>query len=155
DPGDDPAYALAVASAALDARALAVARESLARVDADRSRDLAPERARVAARLEALDGHPERVAGDAAATDPAVAHDLAVAWTARGDAASAREAGDAARDASARAAALAGDSPVGLAASAGLVATAGPSEATRLAAVDDPVLRRAVDLLGATRAVGA
>jgi tetratricopeptide (TPR) repeat protein len=160
-PADEPAYALALADAALGAGDLGLARETLASLrDVALGQALGAERAHVVARLEAADGHPERVAVEPP-PDAALAGTLAAAWTARGDAAVAGEACDAAAIAYERATALAPDAATRLLATARLVdlgARCGrpSSDATagRLGALDDPVVRRATALVAATRAFG-
>jgi tetratricopeptide (TPR) repeat protein len=158
---DEPAYVLALAEAALGAGELRLARESLARLrDVALADPLAVERRRLAARLEVADGHPERVVVEPDVDAP-LARAVAVAWTARGDAAVAGEAWDAAADAYARATTLAPDATTRLLAEARLVELrvsrgTAPSDGAvdRLTAVDDPVVRRAADLVAATRTFG-
>jgi tetratricopeptide (TPR) repeat protein len=162
DPGDEPVHSLAVAEAALAAGDPAAARTALSRLAGVALPDaLASSRAAFGARLDAAEGHPERVASaPGSMTDAALAHDLARAWMARGDAAAARDAWDDAAEAYARAATLAPDAPAALVATAGLVAArasrAGEPDpsADRLAAIDDAVVRRAVALLATTRGFG-
>jgi tetratricopeptide (TPR) repeat protein len=159
DPGDDSAHALAVADAALAAGDPGVAKEVLGRLDdLELSPALAAGRGRLVARLAIADGHPERVPSDGPASDPALARELAAAWTARGDAALAAAAWDAAADAYDRARALAPDAAARLVATAGLVAvraaagaTPASSVAADLAAVDDALARRGIALVAATR----
>jgi tetratricopeptide (TPR) repeat protein len=158
-PSDEPSDVLALAGAALAAGDPALARETLARLrDAALADGLAVDRGRLAARLEAAEGHPERVAESA--PDASLANALAVAWTARGDSAVAGAAWNAAGDAYARAAALAPDAATRALANARLVelrATRGTAldvSTDGLAASDDPIVRRAAALVATTRAFG-
>jgi tetratricopeptide (TPR) repeat protein len=162
DPGDDAAHGLAIAATALDGGDAAAARHALERLgDAALPDAAAAERTRLVARLLAAEGQPENVPeGTDAAADPVLARALAAAWMARGDAETSRDAWGAAASAYERAHTLAPDAPVRIAAAARLLGVrtraGGPVEplADSLAAVDDPVVRRAVELLAATRGFG-
>ena len=163
DRGDDPAHRLAVVEAAIVAGEPALADDLLARLEAaSLPTPLVVERARLAARLAAASGHPERVRMDPASPpDAALAGELARAWTARGDAAAAGEAWAVATDAYERAQALAPDGAARLLATAGLAAARAAAgthpiahAADDLAPIDDRALRRAVAAIAATREFG-
>jgi tetratricopeptide (TPR) repeat protein len=162
DSGADPGHALAIADTALDGGDAAVARDVLDRLDAATlPDDLVAARARLLARLAAIEGRPEEIAAlPDAARDVVLARDLALAWLGRGDAEAAREDWIAAAQAYERARTIAPDGATRLVATARLVAVrtaAGQpvDPATDdLAAIDDPLVRRGVELLAATRAFG-
>ena len=153
DPGDDPGHALAIAEAALANQDLEAARAALTRVTAlAPAGELALSVTRLQARLAAAEGRPERVAMDAVVVDADLAATLGRAWVARGDAAVARGDRTAATQAYEQARRLAPDGPMALAASAGLVqlraGVADESALASLARSDEPILQRAVMLLG-------
>jgi tetratricopeptide (TPR) repeat protein len=160
DPGDDPAHTLAVGTAALEVGDVTLATDAVLRLDrVALPPDVAAARTRLAGRLAARDGHPERVVADAA-SDPALARDLTTAWTARGDLAAASSSWDAAADAYARARALAPDDRSRLVATAGIVRAraatgADPAVTEALATIDDATLRRGLALVATTRDFGA
>jgi len=160
DRGDDPTHGLAVVRAALEAGEPVLARDALARLAPD---DLAPplraERARLAAAVAAASGRLEAVADDAAlAADAPLARRVARAWMERGDAAMARGARDEAAAAYDRGRVMAPDAADRAAAAAALTAARAevtPAARDELAAVDDPVVRRALALVDATSRFGA
>jgi hypothetical protein len=159
DRGDDPAHTMAVGRAALRAGEPALARDALSRVPAD---GLAPalriERARLAAAVAAASGHPEEVDAAVLAGDASLATQVARAWLTRGDDAAERAAWDEAAVAYDRARAITPNAGDRAAAAAALAAVrpdgTPPATGDALASVDDPVVRRALALVEATRRYG-
>jgi tetratricopeptide (TPR) repeat protein len=160
DRGEDPTLSVALADAAVAAGEPAIAGEVLARLVRDGLPDaLRAEHTRVAARLALAEGHPERVADGA--LDDELGRALGRAWTARGDAALAREAWREAAAAYAHAHAASADPTIRLVAAAGLLAARAGTDAApaaraadELATIDDPVVRRAASAVVATRDFG-
>jgi tetratricopeptide (TPR) repeat protein len=157
-PPDDPEFSLTLGEAGLAAGQAAAARDVLERIGpGGLAADVAARRARLAERVAIADGALD---GVTVPDDPAAVRELAAAWLGRGDAALARSGWDEARAAYGRARAVATARDQATAASAGIVAaSAGAGGGVTpvvddLAAIDEPLVRRGVALLAATRPFG-